>query len=335
MNRVEELQKKLKDAEAAQKTAKITSNRGRLINEIRREIARIKENGVTPEEANDLRKLEELLEENITQHKAQLNERYKEEFVKKSGSILSTITVLPKGVALAISKIKTCIGNIKDAKDNKERTFKIVETLKSAGVLAATPFIFTGKFLIKHWYLVLLFITYIFNLPGILFKAGKDTVLQNAEAEIKNKAGGFAKSIGIDKLGVPIEEAEKTTFWQEISKRLTDPQELQQIGQEAKERALNLGTTVKNDIKAVKDAIQFIRQNFGLINNYIKSNYGVDLEGLNGEVKNKLKAIQEKIHNLTITNPDVMKEAREINQEMREVASLLSQQPAIDTGMLM
>lgn len=330
MDRIEALQEELKKAEEDQNEKKITSQRGRLINEIRKEIAKIRKDGVSSDEQEQLRKMEETLEENVDKHKEQLGKRYKEEFVKKSGSILSAITVLPKGVSLAIQKIKACIGDLKDAKANKSRTFKIVELLKSAGLLAATPFIFTGKFLIKHWYLVILFITYIFNIPGMLFDAGKNTILKNTKAEGQNFVGGLASKIGID-----IETADKTTFWKELTAKLTNPEELKALGQGAIERTAHLGTTIKSDVKALRDAIGFIRNNFGLINGYLKKTYGADLEGLNNGIKQKLEMIKDKIHNLVITNPNAIGQVKEINQDMREVASMLSQEPAIASGVRM
>ncbi len=328
MDRVETLQEELRNAEENNNSQKITSSRGRLINEIRKEIAKIRKDGTSSEEQEQLRMLEEALEENVERHKEQLSARYKEEFVKKSGSILSTITVLPKGVSLAIQKIKACIGNLKDAKANKDRTFKIVELLKSAGMLAATPFIFTGKFLIKHWYLVILFLTYIFNLPGILFKAGADTIASNSKAKGQNFISGLASHVGIN-----IEQAEKTTFWKELTKRLTDPEELKAIGADAVRRTQHLGETIKTDFKALKDAIGFIRNHFGLINNYLKQHYGANLEGLSNGIKQKIEAIKNKIHNLVITNPNAISQVREINQDMREVASMLANEPAVASGM--
>ena len=322
MDNIKELQKELHDSELKNDEKKITNNRGRLINKIRQEIKRIKADGVTKEEQEELNKLEDLLTENITEHKEQLSIRYKEEFVNKSGSLLSTITALPKGVSLAIKKVKTCIADLKDAKDNKEKTFKIVEVLKSSGLLVATPLIFTGKFLVKHWYLVLLFLGYLFNIPGLLIDSGKDTIVKNAKADGKNIVSDIASDIGID-----IGHAEKTTFWNEIQSRLRNPEYVKNMKDGAKERLVNFIPNVKNDIKAIKDAIQFIRNTFGSITGFLKGSYGPELTGLDDGIKNRLATIRGKIQQLSITSPNAINQINQINQEMYEVTGMLAKQP--------
>ena len=321
MDEIQALQGQLQNSQIEQDSKQITANRGRLINKIRAEINKIKEDGVTPEEEQALAQMEALLTENIADHKDQLSTRYKEEFVDKSGSILSTVTALPKGVSLAVQKVKACITDLKEAKSNKERVFKALELLKASGLLVATPIIFTGKFLIKHWYLVLLFITYIFNIPGMLFKAGKETITKNfVEGKKGDLTNGLRSLIGQE----PV-EVEKTTFWKEFSGRFKDPEELKLIGEEAKERLAHLGTTIKNDYQAVKDGLKLVKDNWGLINSFIKNKYGVDINGMSDSVKEKITVIQDKLNFFKPNSPNAVTELQEINGEMNELTSMLTE----------
>ena len=320
MEDIKELQQQLHESEMNLDSKQVTANRGRLINKIRAEINKIRENGVSPEEEQALAQLEALLTENVADHKDQISTRYNEEFVKKSGSILSTVTALPKGVSLAIEKVKTCIGDLKDAKTNKERIFKALDLLKASGLLVATPIIFTGKFLIKHWYLVLLFITYIFNVPGMLFKAGKDTITQNALADGKESVQNWGRSL----FGKDPVQVERTTFWNEFKKNFDSPEALQRISAEAKERLANLGTTIKTDFQALKQGLKLVKDNWGIINNYIKSQFDAKAEGLSAEAKEKITEIQDRLNFFKPNSPNAVSELTQINEEMCELTGMVA-----------
>ena len=160
------LEQDLKTAIDADNVALITAKRGRLIKKIKDEIKKIKQSGElkTQDDIDDLKRLEDLLDEQIYEHKQQLSERYKEEFLDKPATVKAIFTVFPKGLGLQVKKISNCINELKQAKSNKERIFGVVDLAKSIGLLTATPIIFTAKFIVKHWYLLLLLLTLIPNL---------------------------------------------------------------------------------------------------------------------------------------------------------------------------
>lgn len=229
MNDIGDLQAAIKDAQINGKPKEITANRGRLIRKLREEISKAKSSS-SPEETKELAKMEELLGTTIDEHKNQINGRYKTEFVNQAGSIKSVITALPKGVGLAIEKIKTCISSLKDAKTNKEKLFGVIDTLKAVGMLAATPFVFTGKFIVKHWYLVVLFIAYVIDLPGYLIRKTGENFIH----------GG--------------------NLLEDIKETLQNEEELKEIGENAKERLHHIPENLKKDYEGAKKSIFILKR---------------------------------------------------------------------------
>ena len=171
---LEEEAKEIRTEDEKDHRRKATANNGRLIKKIKKEIKKIKEaEEADAKDLEALEKLEEMLDEQLEWHKNQLTSRYKYEFRKKPASFAAIITVLPKGVKLQAQRVVNCIRQLKEAKTNKERIFKVLELGKQIGLLAATPVIFTVKFIVKHWYLLLLLLL-LLRLPGFNWKPGKE-----------------------------------------------------------------------------------------------------------------------------------------------------------------
>lgn len=161
----EQLEAELKKSMEKESPKDITVKRGRLIRKIQAEIKKIKScDNLSAEDSENLKKLEELLDNEIDNHRHQLKERYKNEFLDKKATIRAIFTVLPKGLGLQVKKISNCINELKQAKSNKERIFGVVDLAKSLGLLVATPVIFTAKFIVEHWYLLLLLLLLLPNL---------------------------------------------------------------------------------------------------------------------------------------------------------------------------
>ena len=135
-----ELESYIKPEKEKVSASSITAKRGRLIRKIKSQI-------------KNLKKLENLLEEEIENHKEQLTDRYHKEFLDKKATFSDIFTALPRGLGIQIKKIGNCIDELKIAKNNKERIAGVFDLVKEAGILAATPFTFLGKFVIKHWYI--------------------------------------------------------------------------------------------------------------------------------------------------------------------------------------
>jgi vacuolar-type H+-ATPase subunit I/STV1 len=133
----------------------ITAARGRLIERYKKEIKKLlNKKDLSPEEKENLSIMKEELEKEIGKHKIQLSARYSKEFLNKKAGVLSVVNLLPNAVSIAIDKVKACINDLKNAKDNKEKTQKKFEVLKSVGSLAATPFVYLGKFALDQWYAI-------------------------------------------------------------------------------------------------------------------------------------------------------------------------------------
>ena len=133
----------------------VTNLRGRLIKEYRKEINDLlKDQDISEEEKQRLISLKEQLQEEIEKHKIQLSARYNNEFINKKTKFGSIVSLLPNAVSIAVEKVKTCLEERKAAKLNKEETVGIMDTLKSVGALAATPFVYLGKFVLDQWYAV-------------------------------------------------------------------------------------------------------------------------------------------------------------------------------------
>jgi len=134
----------------------VTSIRGRLIEVYKREINKLlKKENLTDDEKEKLNLLKNGLTSEVEKHKIQLSSRYKNEFIDKKTKWASILTVLPNAVSIAVNKTKTCIEDLKNAKDNKERMKKRLEVMKSVGLLASTPIVYLGKFALDQWYAVL------------------------------------------------------------------------------------------------------------------------------------------------------------------------------------
>lgn len=160
--KTEKLSNELQSLTNANYVTKITAKRGRLIREIQREIAKIKEDGKEDEKTLEiLEQLETRLQTEIQNHKNQINDRYNKEFLDKEATVPAILTVLPIGVALQATKVETCIREMMAAKTNKQRIFAAVNIAKALGMTVATPAIFAVKFIIKHWYLLLLLLSLI------------------------------------------------------------------------------------------------------------------------------------------------------------------------------
>ena len=126
-----------------------TTIRGRLIQTIKEEIKK--------EENHDKKEqLEEKLKEVLKDQRQDLDERYKNEFLKEKTILGSALTTLPKGVGLAAKKVVNTIEELKEAKTNKEKIFRTIDLIRSIGRTAITPVLYAGKFAIRHWYAFLI-----------------------------------------------------------------------------------------------------------------------------------------------------------------------------------
>ncbi len=129
---------------------------GRLIREIEKEREKLDSMEPTIEINSKMDELDALKRDTFNKMQDVNKKRYKDEFLRKKATFASIITVLPKGVGLAVERVKNCIKELKDAKTNKERIFKVADLAKGVGLTIATPFIYTAKFVVRHWYLLLL-----------------------------------------------------------------------------------------------------------------------------------------------------------------------------------
>ena len=104
----------------------------------------------------DLIELKETYNEELKRHRENIDSRYKNEFLRKKATIPTIFTVLPKAIGLACKKVANCIKERKEAKTNKAKFNKVMKTMGAIGQVVATPVIYAGKFVIDHWYLLLL-----------------------------------------------------------------------------------------------------------------------------------------------------------------------------------
>ena len=155
--KLEELKKELAYYEEAKYTSKITAIRGRIIKRLKTILNLYEKIEYrTEDEQKDYEKYETELSENIFRHKINLKERYSNEFIKGEAKVPDVITTFPKGVMLQVQKVANAINEIKTAKNSKAKVSAVTNLAKEIGLLAATPVIFAGKFVIEHWYLILL-----------------------------------------------------------------------------------------------------------------------------------------------------------------------------------
>ena len=190
--KIDSLSEDLQTAQDANYISKITAKRGRLIREIQREIAKIKKSDRTDAKTIEvLDKLETRLRTEIDNHKEQLNDRYRDEFKKQKATVPAILTVLPKGVALQVQKVDTCIREMIAAKTLKQKIAAGVNIAKSLGMVAATPIIFTAKFIARHWYLIFLLLSLLMA-PNFKLKDKK-----NDDDEL-NKDPGLEREYDVD-----------------------------------------------------------------------------------------------------------------------------------------
>lgn len=161
---VEILEKKSEKIKYSSDQAQVTVQRGRLIKKIKAEIEKIKnQENLSTEDLALLEKIQEMLASELNNHKNQLANRYKSEFSEQKATFKAIFTVLPKGVSLQVKRIANCIAELKEAKTNKEKIFGMLEVAKQTGLLVATPVVFTAKFIVRHWYLLLLLLLFLMN----------------------------------------------------------------------------------------------------------------------------------------------------------------------------
>ena len=191
----ETIKKALDNAILSNNQKEVTNLRGRLIKEYRKEIdTLLKDQDITEEEKQRLISLKEQLQEEIEKHKIQLSARYNNEFINKKTKFGNFVSVLPNAVSIAVEKVKTCIEERKAAKQNKDKTVSVMETLKSVGVLAATPFVYLGKFVLDQWYAVAGVggAIYLWKHPDKIIPLGKKALevlgLSSKEPDIVEKA---------------------------------------------------------------------------------------------------------------------------------------------------
>ena len=200
-------EKQLKELEEAKYTSKITAKRGRLIRKLKSLKKRIEKKGeMTPEVNELLNKIDSDLSEQILKHKSQLKIRYNEEFLQAEAKVPDVITTLPKGIGLQFKRVLNCINEVKQSKTKKAKALGMMNVGKQLGLLLATPVIFAGKFIVEHWYLLLL-----------LLQFDKIDDLKNFFKKQKNSNN---QEINQQHQEVPVESAEKVS----VKKPLLNPE---------------------------------------------------------------------------------------------------------------
>lgn len=150
---IEELKNELKAAIQSGQQKNVTHIRGKLIAAYKKKIKELEEKEtLTAEEQIKLDTLKEELIKEVSEHKIQLDARYSNEVIREETS-LTKITEVPKNVGIAIEKVKACIEDLKLAKTTKQKIFKALDLVKSAGMTVATPVVYTGKVALKYWYI--------------------------------------------------------------------------------------------------------------------------------------------------------------------------------------
>ncbi|MBP5678703.1 MAG: hypothetical protein J6X28_02615 [Bacilli bacterium] len=147
IEKIEEMEKELlKTHEPEVKTA----IRGRIILKIKEFL---KNPEITEEEKNTL---EEKQKNHLKEQRKHLDNRYVNEFLKDKAVVGSMFTTLPKGVKISVERIKNSIEELKQAKTNKEKIFNVLGLMRSITQTVLTPVVYGGKFLLRHWYAVLI-----------------------------------------------------------------------------------------------------------------------------------------------------------------------------------
>ncbi len=157
MSKLEEIKNRIKTFEDLDHASKVTLERGRLIDQTKK-VIKLLENKQDKTD-NDIKLLDQyytMLSQTTFTHKRQISERYKKEFIHGEAKVPDVITTLPKAIGLQARKIATTVNEIKYARGSKAKAAAATNFAKETGLLVATPVIFAGKFLIEHWYLLLL-----------------------------------------------------------------------------------------------------------------------------------------------------------------------------------
>lgn len=114
----------------------------------------LKKSELNTEEKNYLALLEKEFSQLVKQYKINLDNRKKDNLSQTGNNLVSTVIKLPKGCLLAIKKIEVCIKDVRNAKNNKEKTMKIMEVAKASGSLLTTPIVYLGKWAINSILLI-------------------------------------------------------------------------------------------------------------------------------------------------------------------------------------
>ena len=157
--------------------------------------------------------LRELYGEELKRHKENIKDRYNNEFVHRKTKLFSMFTMLPKAVGLAVDKVKTCIDEKKEAKENLAKQEGNKKIFKALGQVVATPFIFTGKWVIDHWYLLLLLLL---GKKGKRPKRKKQQKEEEKEPDLTQEQEALAYSPAfekeLEKLKAAAEEGKEAVF---------------------------------------------------------------------------------------------------------------------------
>lgn len=95
------------------------------------------------------------LKEELKNQRIYYQKRYDEEFLGKKGNIITTLKSFPTAMALSVKSIANSINELQEAKTNKMKIRKFLDTIKGVGKFAITPVIASGKFLMSNWYTLL------------------------------------------------------------------------------------------------------------------------------------------------------------------------------------
>ncbi len=136
------LQRKLERACKRKNQKQITKLRSIYLKKLKQEIKKTNQE-----------ELKNLWLSEMKKHKKQLASRYKKEFLEEKATFSSLLTVLPKSIQLAIQRFFV---HLSLTVQEKKQLFSLIKTTM---LLPLTPIVYTGKFLLRHWYLLLLLLS--------------------------------------------------------------------------------------------------------------------------------------------------------------------------------
>lgn len=152
---LDELRKSVNDAMYSCDAKMVTSSRGRLIAELKKNINELsKIESPTDEDKALLDSLVNEYNQEVHNHRVQVQARYSNEFIKEPFGF-KDIFQIPKNVMLSAKSTVQCIEELKAAKTTKQKIFGTLEVIKAFGMTLATPVIALGKCLIDQWYVPL------------------------------------------------------------------------------------------------------------------------------------------------------------------------------------